>query len=155
MSINLASCAQKAVDPSAYQSSNTTGQEQVCAFLKDCDTYYLATDDSGQPRVRPFGTANIYEGKLYIQTSHLKKVAKQLKANPRFEICAFNGKQWIRVSGKLLSDSRVDPKVAMLEAYPQLKSMYDALDPNTAVFYISEGLATIESFTEEKITIEF
>lgn len=155
MSVLLSSCQQHNHKHSAYQSPNLKGQEQVCQFLKACETYYIATDDGGQPRVRPFGTINIFEGKLYIQTGHSKKVAKQIAANPRVEICAFNGKEWIRVSGKLVDDERVEAKVAMLDAYPSLKAMYDANDPNTAVFYITEAVATIESFSSEKVEIKF
>ena len=100
--------------------------ERVCEFLKDAKTYYLATVDGDQPRVRPFGTEAVYEGKLYIQTGKIKDVSKQLAANPKFEICAFKDGKWIRISGKLVNDDRVEAKEFMLDNYPHLRRMYSA-----------------------------
>ena len=128
--------------------------DEVCEFLKNVGTYYLATTDGDQPRVRPFGTAHIFEGKLYIQSGKSKEVAKQIEANPRFEICGFKG-QWIRVSGKLVEDPRIEAQESMLEAYPILKKMYAAGDGNTVVYYIEDGEATFSSFTEPPRTITF
>ena len=128
--------------------------DEVCAFLKDAGTYYLATVEGDQPRVRPFGTAHIFEGKLYIQTGKSKDVSKQLDANPKFEICAFKG-QWIRVSGKLVEDPRIEAQESMLDAYPDLKRMYAAGDGNTVVYYIEDGTATFSSFTEPPRTVSF
>ena len=102
--------------------------ERVCAFLDQAQVYYLATAEGDQPRVRPFGTALVYEGKLYIQTGKVKPVSKQLAANPRAEVCAFHQGQWVRVTGKLLNDDRREVKVAMLDKYPNLKRMYDPDD---------------------------
>ena len=95
-----------------------TAMEKVCAFLKEAGTYYLATVDGDQPRVRPFGTIHIYEGKLYIQTGRGKDVAKQLAANPKAEICAFKDGVWLRVAGELVDDNRVEPKKSMLRSAP-------------------------------------
>lgn len=128
--------------------------DEVCEFLKNVGTYYLATTDGDQPRVRPFGTAHIFEGKLYIQTGKSKDVAKQLAVNPKFEICGFK-KQWIRVSGELVEDPRIEAQESMLEAYPSLKKMYAAGDGNTTVYYIKDGVATISSFTEPPRTLTF
>ena len=128
--------------------------DEVCEFLKDLGTYYLATTDGDQPRVRPFGTANNFEGKLYIQTGKSKDVAKQIDANPKFEICGFKG-SWIRVSGTLVEDPRIEAQESMLEAYPSLKSMYAAGDGNTVVYYIKDGVATFSSFTEPPRTVQF
>ena len=128
--------------------------DEVCEFLKNVGTYYLATTDGDQPRVRPFGTAHIFEGKLYIQSGKSKEVAKQIEANPRFEICGFKG-QWIRVSGKLVEDPRIEAQESVLEAYPSLKKMYAAGDGNTVVYYIEDGEATFSSFTEPPRTITF
>ena len=128
--------------------------DEVCEFLKKVGTYYLATTDGDQPRVRPFGTAHIFEGKLYIQTGKSKDVAKQLAANPKFEICGFK-KEWIRVSGELVEDPRIEAQESLLEAYPSLKRMYAAGDGNTAVYYIKNGTATISSFTAEPRTLSF
>ena len=115
--------------------------EQVCKFLKEAGTYYLATAEGDQPRVRPFGTAHIFEGRLYIQTGRRKDVAKQIAANPKVELCAFMGGKWLRLSGTLVEDDRREARVSMLEAYPELKSMYDPDDGNTAVFYFKDASA--------------
>ncbi len=127
---------------------------EVCDFLKKLGTYYLATVDGDQPRVRPFGTAHIFEDKLYIQTGMSKEVYNQIKANPKFEICGFKG-SWIRVSGTLVEDPRIEAQESMLEAYPSLKKMYAAGDGNTVVFYIQDGEATFSSFTEPPRTVTF
>ena len=121
--------------------------EKVVQFLKDAGTYYLATVEGDQPRVRPFGTAHIFEGKLYIQTGLSKNVAKQLLANPKVELCAFKDGTWLRVAGELVQDDRREAKVSMLDAYPELKAMYDPDDGNTAVFYFKDATATFSSFT--------
>ena len=131
------------------------GIEKVCSFLEECWTYYLATAEGDQPRVRPFGTVMVYEGKLYIQTGKVKPVSRQLAANPKAEICAFKDGKWIRVSGKLVEDSRVEAKAAMLDKYPSLKGMYSAEDDNTQVLYFQGGEAVISSFTAAPETIAF
>ena len=129
--------------------------QQVYNFLKSCGTYYIATVEGDQPRVRPFGTINLFENKLYIQTGHIKPFAHQIESNPKVEICAFNGKEWIRVSGVLVEDPRIEAKKSMLDAFPQLRAMYDENDANTAVYYIKDGKATISSFTSKPMEIEF
>lgn len=123
--------------------------ETVLQFLKDAETYYLATVEGNQPRVRPFGTAHIFEGKLYIQTGKVKDVSKQLHANPKAEICAFKGGEWIRVAGELVEDDRVEARQSMLDAYPSLQKMYSVDDGNTEVFYFRNATATFSSFTHE------
>ena len=128
--------------------------ERVCAFLDEAQVYYLATAEGDQPRVRPFGTALVYEDKLYIQTGKVKPVSKQLAANPKAELCAFHNGQWLRVSGKLLNDDRREAKVAMLEKYPSRKRMYDPDDGNTQVLFFEEGVATFSSFTAPPETVE-
>ena len=128
--------------------------KEVYDFLKKCGTYYLATVEGDQPRVRPFGTALVYEGKLYIQTGKVKPVSKQLAANPRAEVCAFHQGQWVRVTGKLLNDDRREVKVAMLDKYPNLKRMYDPDDGNTQVLYFAEAQATFASFAAPPATVE-
>ena len=132
-----------------------SSMEKVCQFLKDCGTYFLATEDGDQPRVRPFGTVNIFDGKLYIQTGKVKDVSKQIAANPKVEISAFAGGKWIRVSGTLVNDDRIEAKVSMLDAYPNLKAMYSADDDNTQVLYLKDATATFCSFTEAPETVTF
>ena len=129
--------------------------EKVVKFLKDAGTYYLATVEGDQPRVRPFGTAHIFNGKLYIQTGLSKSVAKQLLSNPKAEICAFMDGTWLRVAGELVLDDDREARVSMLDAYPGLKSMYDPDDGNTAVFYFKDATATFSSFTAAPETITF
>ena len=129
--------------------------EQVEKFLKEADVYYLATMEGDQPRVRPFGTANIFEGKLYIQTGKVKGVYKQLKENPKAEICACIKDQWLRVSGELIEDDRREARQSMLDDYPSLQSMYSADDGNTAVFYFQNATAVFSSFQAELEVIKF
>ena len=128
---------------------------KVNDFLKQAGTYYLATVDGDQPRVRPFGTVNIFEGKLYIQTGLKKDVAKQIAANPKVEICAFKDGSWIRVAGELVLDERIEAQKAMLDAYPELGGMYQPGDGNTAVYYFKDAVATISSFTAAPEIIRF
>ncbi len=131
------------------------GIDKVFYFLNDAGTYYLATADGAQPRVRPFGTILLYEGKLYIQTGKSKDVSKQIAANPNVELCAFMNGAWIRVCAELVDDDNHEAKVAMLEKYPSLKATYSADDDNTQVFYLKNAKATICSFTAEPEVIEF
>jgi uncharacterized pyridoxamine 5'-phosphate oxidase family protein len=120
--------------------------EEVYEFLKKCGTYYLATIDGDQARVRPFGTALIFENKLYIQTGKSKNVAKQMKKNPKIEICCMSGDKWLRVEGFAVEDDRTVARQAMLDAYPQLKGMYSADDGNNEVLYLKNAIATFSSF---------
>ena len=124
-------------------------------FLDEAQTYYLATVDGDQPRVRPFGTILLYEGRLYIQTGKVKDVSKQLAANPKAEICAFKDGKWLRVAGELINDDDRAVKVAMLEKMPSLKAMYDPDDGNTQVLYFKNATATFSSFTEAPETVTF
>ena len=131
------------------------GIEKVYQFLDEARTYYLATVEGDQPRCRPFGTALLYDGKLYIQTGKVKAVSKQIAANPKVEICAFNNGKWIRVAGELVNDDSRDVKVAMLEKMPMLKKMYSADDDNTQVLYFKNATATFYSFTDKSEVIIF
>ena len=130
--------------------------KEVYDFLKEAGTYYLATEEGSQPRVRPFGTVDIFEGKLYIQTGKSKAVAKQIAANPRIEICAMDKQgRWIRVAGEAVEDDRVEAKKHMLDAYPKLRTMYSENDDNTLVLYLKNAVASIEAFGGEKKVIKF
>ena len=120
--------------------------KEVYDFLKKCKTYYLATVDGDQPRVRPFGTVDMFEDKLYIQTGKIKNVSKQMQANPKIEICGFDGDEWIRVAATAVRDDRVEAKEHMLAAYPNLQKMYKADDDNTEVLYLKDITAVIYSF---------
>ena len=129
--------------------------EEVYRFLKEAGTYYLATIDGDQARVRPFGTADLFEGKLYIQTGKKKDVSKQIQANPKVEICAFMNGTWLRVAGTLVRDDRVEAKAHMLDEHPSLKAMYSAEDDNTEVLYYKDATATFSSFTDAPRTVKF
>ena len=131
--------------------------EEVVKFLKDAGAYFLATVDNDQPRVRPFGTANIFEGKLYIQTGKSKDCSKQIQKNGKVEICAMDktGSKWVRVAGTLVRDDRREPKVDMLEHYPELKSMYSPDDDNTETLYFKDATATFYSFTAAPKVVKF
>lgn len=129
--------------------------DEILEFLKNAGVYYLATVEGDQPRVRPFGTAEIFEGRLYIQTGKVKDVSRQLQANPKAEICAFRDGVWLRIAGELVRDDRREPKVHMLESYPDLKAMYSADDDNTEVLYFKNAQATFSSFTAPPRTVSF
>lgn len=129
--------------------------KKVYDFLKDAGTYYLATVEDDQPRVRPFGTVLLFEGKLYLQTGKVKAVSKQILKNPNVEICAFKDGKWLRVSGTLVEDDRVEARKAMLDAYPELRAMYDENDGNTQVFYFKDATAVFSSFSSAPETVKF
>ena len=128
---------------------------RIYDFLKKADVYYLATVDGDQPRVRPFGTINLFEGKLYIQTGKVKPTSHQLAANPKAEICAFTEGTWVRIACELVEDDRFEAKKSMLDAYPNLRGMYDENDGNTQVLYMKNANATISSFGKPSETVEF
>lgn len=159
--LSVIACAPKnqaaPVNPSEYQSLKQDNMQQVRDFLHKTGYYFLATVDGDQPEVRPFGTAEIIEGKLYIQTGHVKNVAKQIAANPKVAICAYDaqGGEWLRIKATLVEDLRVEVKKAMLDANPSLRSMYDENDDNTAVYFLKDAKATICAFTHDPIEIDF
>ncbi len=129
--------------------------QEVHDFIKACGTYYLATVEGDQPRLRPFGTINIFDGKLYIQTGKIKPTYKQLIANPKAELCCFKDGTWLRLAGELIPDERVEAKKDMLDKSPNLRSMYDENDDNCIVFYFQNATATFSSFTSEPKVITF
>ena len=151
--------------------SNTTNKEEIAVtettnkenfdmqsvydFLKKCQTYYLATVENDQPRVRPFGTIDLFEDKLYIQTGKVKNVSKQIAKNPKVEICAFDGNTWIRIEAVAVNDDRIEAKQHMLDNYPSLQKMYKADDNNTQVLYLKDATATFYSFTQEPKVVKF
>ena len=129
--------------------------KEVIEFLKEAGVYYLATVDNNKPKVRPFGTIEIFEGKLYIQTGKSKNVYKQILDNPNVELCAFKDGKWIRLSGELVPDDRLEAKKDMLDKNPSLRGMYNENDDNTIVLYFKNAKAVISSFTEGERVIEF
>ena len=129
--------------------------QQVYDFLKKCGTYYLATVEGEQPQVRPFGTVDLFEGKLYLQTGLSKSVAQQLKADPKVELCAFDGERWLRVAATAVYDDNLEAQKHMLAAYPSLQAMYQPGDGNTAVYYLKDATATFSSFTAAPEVVRF
>ena len=131
------------------------GQNKVCNFLDQVKTYFIATVDGNKPKVRPFGTALVHDGKLYIQSGKGKEVVKQIKNNPFVEICAFDGSKWLRISAELVNDNNHDVKVAMLEKMPELKGMYNADDDSMEMFYMKNAEAVFCSFTSAPEKLNF
>ena len=142
-------------NPKTLALAKTIKDDDEVHFLKEAEIYYLATVEGDQPRVRPFGTAHVFEGKLYIQTGKVKDVSKQIHANPKVEICAFKNGEWLRVAGELVEDDRREARQSMLDAYPSLQNMYSADDGNTEVFYFKNATATFSSFTHEPEVVKF
>jgi uncharacterized pyridoxamine 5'-phosphate oxidase family protein len=128
---------------------------EVYEFLKACKTYYIATVDGNQPRVRPFGTIDFFNEKLYIQTGKKKDVSKQMHANPKIEICAFSGGKWLRVAATAVPDDNIEAECHILDAYPELKGMYAPGDGNNEVFYLKDATATFSSFSDKPKTVKF
>lgn len=166
----LASCAPKSdsavtaqadavaaapVNHAAYATSNVDGQQRVYDYLKAHSPFLITTVDGDQPRVRPFGALHIFEGKMYIITGHVKRIAKQLAANPKVEVCAVNGTEWVRVAATLVEDERVEAKKSMLDANPNLRSSYNENDDNIAVYYFTDATATFSSFAGDGDVVKF
>ena len=158
--IALLLCSQ--ISPAQAQAQTPENMEknamtEVCNFLKHCGAYYLATVEEDQPRVRPFGTAVVFEDRLYIQTGKRKEVAKQMLRNPKVEICAYDAAAgtWLRIAATVIPDERREAKAFMLNAYPSLKSMYSPDDDNTLVLYLTEATATFSSFGGEARVVRF
>ena len=129
--------------------------KRVFDFLKKAEVYYLATVEGDQPRVRPFGTVNEFEGRLYVQTGKIKPTSHQLAANPKAELCAFSDGAWLRVACELVEDDRPEARKSMLDAYPNLRGMYDENDGNTQVFYMKNAVATFSAFGKPAEVVKF
>ena len=129
--------------------------EEVYEFLKKCGSYFIATMDGDQPRVRPFGSLLIFEKKIYFQTGKVKNVSKQIAKNPKIEICAMTDGKWIRVEAIAVEDDRTEARQAMLDAHPQLKNMYAADDGNCEVLYLKDAAATFSARGEESRVVKF
>jgi uncharacterized pyridoxamine 5'-phosphate oxidase family protein len=135
----------------------TDSMKSVYDYLKKTGVYFLATTEGDQPHVRAFGTIDDFDGKLYVQTGKKKDVAKQIDANPKVELCAFDAGAgtWLRVTAKLVEDTRREARKHMLDAYPDLRKMYNEDDGNTTVYYIKDAVATFSSFTSEPRSVKF
>lgn len=129
--------------------------KRVYDFLKRCGTYYLATTEGDQPRVRPFGTIELIDGRLCFQTGKSKDVSKQIHKNPKIEICACADGQWLRVRALAVEEPRIEAAERMLEAYPELRKLYTPGDGNTEIFYLKDAVASLCSFTAPEVIIRF
>ena len=127
--------------------------ERIYAFLESAGTYFLATAQEDQPRVRPFGTIDLFEGRLCFQTGKVKEVSKQMHIDPKVEICAFKDGRWIRIAGEVAVDDRREARKHMLDKYPDLRRMYDEDDGNTEIWYFTGAKAVISSFTQPPVEI--
>ena len=128
---------------------------EVLEYLKACGTFYVATCEGDQPRVRPFGAVCEFEGKLYIVTNNRKNVYRQMKQDGKIEICGMHNGTWMRVEGTVTEDTRREARVAMMDANgAALSSMYSVDDGLMTVFRIESGTATVYSFTAEPKTYE-
>jgi len=145
--------AADSIDPQTRQAN----MEEVQAYLKECGTFFIATVDGDQPRVRAFGVSEIIDGRLYIMTGKVKDVYKQMAKNGKFEICALkkSGSEWMRLSGTLVNDETLAVKEEFLNRNEGLKSMYKADDDNMAVLYITNATARFCSFTEQERKVNF
>ncbi len=155
--VTISFASDRNTQPKEPNPQNEQSMKEVHDFLRTCGVYYLATVDEDQPRVRPFGTAVIFEQKLYIQTGRKKNVARQMLTNPKVEICAYDAGKgvWLRIEAKVVADERLEAKQYVLDQYPQLKSMYKADDDNTLVLYLKDATATFNSFTTSPRTVKF
>lgn len=129
--------------------------KRVYDFLKEAKVYYLATMDGDQARVRPFGTIDLFDGKLYIMTKNHKKVSDQMKSNPKVEITAMRGDDWIRITCEAYLETRHEAVVSMVDAHPHLAQFYSADDPDTEVFYLANATAIIYSTTPEPLMVQW
>lgn len=121
--------------------------DAITAFLRQAGTFYLATIDGDQPRVRPFGAVAQWEDKLYLITSSQKDVFRQLQRSPKVELSGMAGDRWIRLTGALVADPRREAREAFLEQNPDLKTLYSPDDGKCEVLYFVKGHAAIRSFT--------
>jgi uncharacterized pyridoxamine 5'-phosphate oxidase family protein len=140
---------------SPLKQTEEISMEEVYEFLKKCGSYFIATMDGDQPRVRPFGSLLIFEKRLYFQTGKVKKVSKQIAKNPKIEICGLTDRKWIRVEAVAVEDDRTEARQKMLDAHPQLKNMYSADDGNCQVLYLKDATATFSAFGEEPRVVRF
>ena len=122
--------------------------EKALKFLKECGTFYIATVEGDQPRVRPFGAVCAFEGKLYITTNSRKKVYDQMMKNPKVELSGMVGGSWIRLAAEVVRDDRREARKAMLDDNPGLRNLYGEDDGILEVLYLKNASAEICSFTD-------
>ena len=129
--------------------------KKVYDYIKKCGTYYIATYDSEYPRVTPFNTIDIFEGKLYMQTAKCKPVYHQMLKHPKIEICACKGMNWLRIQATAVFDERIEAEKHLLNACPYLMPDYMPGDGNNVVFYLKNVTATFSNFETEPEIVKF
>ena len=130
--------------------------DEILNYLRDNGTFYVATTEGTQPRVRPFGAVCQFEGKLYICTNNTKKCYAQMLENPKVEISASGKGTWLRLAAEVVPDHRREARVAMLQAYEgTLTHMYAPDDGIFEVLYLQNATATINTFGKEPHVITF
>ena len=127
-----------------------SGIEKVVEFLDKAKTFYFLTTDGDQPRGRPFGFKIVYKGKLYFGCGTFKNVFKQLVANPRVEVLAVNGMDFMRYDGKAVVVKDEGLLAAVREANANLMGMYDKNGWEMGLFYLEGGHAEIRGMMELK-----
>ncbi len=125
--------------------------QRVCDFLNECGVFYIATVEGDQPRVRPFGVAHLFEGKIYIHTGAVKPVSKQMHLNPKVELCAFAKGKTLRVAATVVHDERIEAQQSLLDACPGLAGMYKAGDGNNEVWYLKDATATFSGAGDPEV----
>lgn len=120
--------------------------KQVYDFMDKAKVYSLATIENEQPRVRIYGTTLLFEDKLYIMAFDHTAAIDQLRANPKAEIAVFKGKQ-LRLTCKLVEDTRQELKDAMAAKMPALKAMAGKNNKNFIMLCVTDATATIADLT--------
>jgi uncharacterized pyridoxamine 5'-phosphate oxidase family protein len=129
-------------------------ENPICSF---------ATIEDDQPRVRILGFWFADETGFYFQTSTIKEIPNQLKANPKAEVCFYKHEGMIgtmlRISGEV--DFVTDPKLKekVLKDRPFLKDFGMTVDsPKCILFRINHGQAhfwSMENNFKPKEIIKF
>lgn len=123
---------------------------EIVDFFKEAGKFFLATNEDGQPRVRPFGELLLYKENIYFNTNCKKKVYKQLKDNPKVELCSFSKGKWMRVQAVVVEDKDIKVKQLMLESQPAVKKMYEGKEEILVVFKLKQVQAYLYQFGKEE-----
>ena len=130
------------------------GIKKVYDFLENAGTFYLATVEGDQPRVRPYGAMLYYEDKIYIMAFGKTNATRQIADNQKAELCAFKG-QTLRIECKLVEDNRPDVGRALVDKMPSLKSALGENGENGVMYYLKDATATFFKLMEPVETITF
>jgi uncharacterized pyridoxamine 5'-phosphate oxidase family protein len=128
--------------------------QKVYDFLVNAKTFYLATVEGDQPRVRPYGAQLLYEGKIYIMAFGETNATRQIAANQKAEICAFKG-QTLRIQCRLVEDNRPEVGKALIDVMPALKPVLGENGENGVMYYLSDATASFYKMMELEETVTF